>query len=398
MNVEATPTSELQLLEMVADVIASLRKNIRLLALATGLAFVAGVVTALLLPSSYRADTELMPPPTQRKGGLLGAMASGSGDISSLFGGSSSSSVPLMETMLRSRSMAFHVIQKHRLDTVWLPDGAWKKARWENLLVAWNANFSYEITEYDGIKLYFLDKDSVRATRVVTTATEFLDSSYQVYQRGIARQNEAFLQKQLSERQSLLAKAEDSLLAFQIANKAFLPSAQIDAQAKKAALDQVELEKLNIMIELEKKTDGEGARYQELEFLRSAKERNVAAAFDTIGFTRGTKGSNPNLIALTRLNLRFQRLLRQIEIHGKVFAFLIQQKEQYSLDANKNIPALTVIDAPKVPQKRAKPPRSTVVLAFTLFGFLGTWGGITLWPSVRRLNAMVSKRVSSQAA
>lgn len=398
MNSEETPTSELQLLEMIADVIASLWNNFRLLALATGLAFVAGVATALLLPSSYRADTELMPPPKQGKGGLLSAMASGSGDISSLFGGGSSSSVPLFETILRSRSMAFHVIQKHRLDTVWLPDGGWKKARWENLLMAWNASFSYEITEYDGIKLFFLDKDSVRATLVVSSATDFLDSAYQVYQRGIARQNESFLQAQLDKRQSLLAEAEDSLLAFQIANKAFLPSAQIEAQAKKAALDQVEIEKLNIMIELEKKTDGVGARYQELELLRKEKEKTLAAAFDPAGAVRGAKGANPNLISLTRLNLRFQRLLRQIEIHGKVFAFLIQQKEQYTLDANKDIPALTIIDAPKVPRKRAKPPRATVVMAFTLFGFLGAWGSIVIWPSARKLNAMVAKKMSRQAA
>ncbi len=398
MNLEASSASEQQLLEMVADVIANFRRHFRIIALATGLAAVAGVATALLLPSSYRADTELMPPPTQKKGGLLGAMASGSGDIASLFGGSSSSSVPLLETMLRSRSMAFHVIQRHRLDTVWFPDGGWKKARWENLLMAWGANFSYEITEYDGIKLFFLDEDSVRAVKVVTAATEFLDSAYQVYQRGIAKQNEAFLLRQLNERQLLLAKAEDSLVAFQIANKAFLPSAQIDAQAKKAALDQVELEKLNIMIELERKTDGDGARYQELEILRSAKERNLVAALDTTAFARGSKAASPNLIALTRLNLKFQRLLRQIEIHGKVFAFLVQQKEQFSLDANKNIPCLTIIDAPKVPQKRAKPPRPTVVMAFTLFGFLGTWGGIAVFPSIRKLKAMVAKKTSSQTA
>lgn len=398
MNSEETPTSELQLLEMIADVIASLQRHFRVLLLATGLAFVAGVTTALMLPSSYRADTELMPPPTQKKGGILSAVASGSGDISSLFGGGSGSSVPLLETILRSRSMAFHVIQKHRLDTVWLPEGGWKKARWENLLVAWNASFSYEITEYDGIKLFFLDKDSVRATVVVSSATEFLDSAYQVYQRGIARQNEEFLQAQLDMRQSLLAEAEDSLLAFQITNKAFLPSAQIDAQAKKAALDQVEIEKLNIMIELEKKTDGFGARYQELELLRSAKERQFAAAFDPARSVRGVKGGSPNLIELTRLNLRFQRLLRQIEIHGKVFAFLVQQKEQYSLDANRNIPALTIIDAPKVPRKRAKPPRMTVVMAFTLFGFLGAWGGIAIWPSARRLKAMVAKKASAKIA
>jgi len=380
---------EQQFLDLIAIVLANFRRHVIALAISTILFAIAGIVSVLMMPSIYEADIEVAPQSTS-SGGILNAVAGG--QISALLGSKSSNpAIPLMESMLRSRSLALEMIRLYHFDSVWFKQD-YKKARWETQVRQWNDAFSYEVTDYSTLRILFQDKDSIRCAAVVKSISLWIDSSYMAYQRGQAQMNEEFLNRRLKERQILLANAEDSLLKFQLANNAFLPSAQLEATARKTAMDQVELEKINLQIDVERGTSGSGgSNLRALELLRNSKSASVQEAFDTSRGIKQLAKNSPNLASLTRLNLQFARLIRQVEIHGKVYAFLVQQREQFALDASRDIPSLTIIDAVKVPEKRSRPPRGTLVMSITFFGFLGTWAFLAIRPSIRNLGMRVKE-------
>ena len=62
------------------------------------------------------------------------------------------------------------------------------------------------------------------------------------------------------------------------------------------------------------------------------------------------------------LAMRSARLMREVEVQGKLLEILVPQYEQARMEESKNIPTLQVIDEPKVPLNKAKPKRMLIVL------------------------------------
>jgi capsule polysaccharide export protein KpsE/RkpR len=75
----------------------------------------------------------------------------------------------------------------------------------------------------------------------------------------------------------------------------------------------------------------------------------------------------PPLRQLPRLAVPYADLYRRVRVQEAVFEFLTQQYEMARIEEAKDVPVVSVIDPPGVPEKKSFPPRLLLALALTAF-------------------------------
>ena len=78
------------------------------------------------------------------------------------------------------------------------------------------------------------------------------------------------------------------------------------------------------------------------------------------------------------LAMRSARLMREVEVQGKLLEILVPQYEQARMEESKNIPTLQVIDEPKVPLNKAKPKRMLIVLGAVFMAVIFSSGYVLI--------------------
>jgi capsule polysaccharide export protein KpsE/RkpR len=74
----------------------------------------------------------------------------------------------------------------------------------------------------------------------------------------------------------------------------------------------------------------------------------------------------PPLRQLPRLAVPYADLYREVRVQETVYELLTQQLEMARIQEAKDIPVVSVIDAPGVPEKKSFPPRLFVALLLTM--------------------------------
>jgi hypothetical protein len=74
----------------------------------------------------------------------------------------------------------------------------------------------------------------------------------------------------------------------------------------------------------------------------------------------------PPLRQLPRLAVPYTDLYRRVRIEETVFELLTQQYEMARIEEAKDLPAVSVIDSPGIPEKKSFPPRLLLSLLLTL--------------------------------
>jgi capsule polysaccharide export protein KpsE/RkpR len=80
----------------------------------------------------------------------------------------------------------------------------------------------------------------------------------------------------------------------------------------------------------------------------------------------------PPLRQLPRLAVPYADLYRRVRVQETVYELLTQQYEMARIDEAKDVPVVSVIDSPGVPEKKSFPPRLLLTLALTFFVFATT--------------------------
>jgi len=80
----------------------------------------------------------------------------------------------------------------------------------------------------------------------------------------------------------------------------------------------------------------------------------------------------PPLRQLPRLAVPYADLYRRVRVQETVYELLTQQYEMARIDEAKDVPVVSVIDSPGVPEKKSFPPRLLLTLALTFMVFAAT--------------------------
>lgn len=342
-----------------------------------GLALVM-VVVVLLLPSRYTSTVVVLTPSGNE--GKLGSIAglSSIGDMLGIKLPGGENPENLLSSIIEARQLALTTVEEFRLDTVW---GIRSKYP-EDRIRAWHENFTFEFDEQGAMAMAFEDEDPARAQKVLEAVVRSIDSIYRVVNQERSRRSLLFFDSRIVERKRLLDLAEDSLVGFQATSGTFEPDEQLKQSIIQVAKMEAEIQQVGIQADLVRIASGRNSS----EALRlAALKSQVARRLERL--VSSDSASNSSVVKELRPALQnklaFERLSRQVLVHGTVYAFLIQQREQAALEASRNIPVLVTLDPPNLPAKRTFPKRRTYVQAAAMLGMLGSmiWVLLSWWLS-----------------
>jgi uncharacterized protein involved in exopolysaccharide biosynthesis len=353
----------------------------RTLFYATALALLAGLAIAFAIPKRYQSVARIMPPDQQGSSAMLLAAltsrASGLGGLSSLAGGllGGHTTTALFVDLLHSGTVSGHLIDRFHLQRVYhkryVVDTAKHLAR------------RTEITDDKKsgvITISVEDTDPVRARDLAQGYLDELNNLATQTSTSSAHQERVFIEKRLHSVEADLEHAQLELSEFSSTHSTIDIKEQTRATVDAAAKVQGQLLAEEAELDSMRQIYGDSnVRVRETEAaiadLRRDLNRMSGSSAPLPSATAGAQPTaspddlSPPLRQLPRLAVPYADLYRRVRVQETVFELLTQQYEIARIDEAKDIPVVSVIDAPGIPEKKSFPPRLMVALGFAVFGF-----------------------------
>ena len=341
------------------------RKFIILSALA-GAVLLAAI--SFILPSWYTATTTIFPPEQttmspyaeifqQLSAPLIGPIATGVAPGT------------IYIEMMKSRAVGDRIIEEFDLMR------RYKAERIEEAIDALHSHLGFTLLDNGLLIMTVEDRDPKRAADMANRMVEMLDETTRTLKETRAGRTREFVQRQLVERQVMLAAAEDSLKRFQQKYN----TVNLDEQLS-AAMDIVtSLTSRAIALETEMGYMKNWVSANSEEYQRKQAEYN-----EVMGQLRKLKSNKkptdedllrsfiPTLRDVPDVALQYLRLRREVEIQNTVFTMLTNEYEKARIEEARDTPVVQVLDKAYEPSLRSRPKRKILTIIGGLLG-LG-WG------------------------
>lgn len=334
---------------------------------------------AFMLPKQYESSARIMPPSNSmggtallaalagRGGGSLGALGALAGGF--LGGGGNTS---LFIDLLRSGTVTGHLIDRFNLQTVYHTryrvDTAKHLARLTKIV---------DDKKSGVITLTVTDTDPVRARDIAQGYLDELNQLVNHTNTSSAHQERLFIEKRLHGVQDDLQNAQQQLSEFSSKHATIDIKEQARSLVDAAARLQAQLIIEESGLDSLRQTYGDGnirvrsaqARIAELQ-AQIAKiggsSKDLSANVSETDADDSSKDSSadlyPPLRQLPRLAVPYANLYRRVQVQETVYELLTQQYELARIQEAKDVPVVSVIDAPGIPEKKSFPPRALLAL------------------------------------
>jgi uncharacterized protein involved in exopolysaccharide biosynthesis len=324
---------------------------------------VASIILSLTLPPKYLAQTRIFPVMEYISSETVPSITSRISALIGLPGFATPSDI--YKGIITGREIKERVIKKLKLLE------HFKTKSMEEALEKLSRNMKVDVSLEGIISIEVVDKDPILAAKIANTFVEELDRFNKESMMTQGKKTRLFLEKRLREAQRELTIAEDSLRSFQEKYKVL----NIEEELKSS---------INVYAELKSKYIAKKIEYdlllqfanenhpsvvevrRELEELKKQLQ-NFETRIDNEGFGAGF--SVP-FIKLPETSLMLVRLMREVEIKSRVYAFLSEQYERAKILETKDTPTLQIIDRAVPPEKRAWPKRKVMVLLSTIIALM----------------------------
>jgi len=369
----------------------------RTLIYATAFALLAGLAIAFAIPKRYQSVARIMPPDQQGSSAMLLAAltshSSGLGGLGSLAGGllGGHTSTALFVDLLHSGTVSSHLIDRFQLQRVY-----------HKRYVVDTAKRLTQRTEINDdkksgvITIAVEDTDPVRARDLAQGYLDELNNLVTQTSTSSARQERVFIEKRLHSVSTDLEQAQLELSEFSSTHSTIdikeQTRATVDAAAKvqgQLLAEQAELDSMrqiygdsNVRV---RETEAAIAALRHDLDRMSGSSAPLPSATGPVLPTPNQDDLSPPLRQLPRLAVPYADLYRRVRVQETVYELLTQQYEIARIDEAKDIPVVSVIDAPGIPEKKSFPPRLAVALGFAVFGFTATSAWLLLssrWTAV----------------
>jgi len=393
-------------------------KNRRLLGRVAAIAMIVSLGIAFVIPKSYKATASIMPPDQQGSGAtLLAALvgrSGGLGGLGSLAGGllGGHPTTALYVSLLESGTVSGHLIDKFQLQSVYHTRYRFTTAkRLAHLTKISDDKKSGVIT------IVVEDTDRVRARDMAQAYLDELNNLLTQTSTSSAHQERLFIENRLHSVGADMEQAQLALSEFSSKNSTIDIKEQtrglVDAGARVQGEFLVEQAGLQSLRQIY----GDGNVR-----VRETKARIAALQHDLKDMTGSSaplaaddaedKGElYPPLRQIPRLAVPYADLYRRVRVQETVFELLTQQYEMARIEEAKDIPVVSVIDPPGVPERKSFPPRILLTLLLTFLSFVAAAAAILIrdcWlqvdssdPSKKLMTevlSVLSKRLRSVAA
>lgn len=306
--------------------------------------------TALLLPSQDEENA----------GSLLSSLKGLPLDIGGL---NTSTDVDLYKSIIYSRSVLNHVIDKFNLVQVYEMDTS-KVDYYEETLKKIRSNINADLND-DGLTytVSVTANDPQLAANMTNYIIQKLNEKIIELKTRKSMENRIFLEARVNDVKDSLKFAEDQLKNFQEKTGMFEAENQTKAVLEQFAQFQANLAVKQTQYSVSKEIYGENSP-------QTINAKIVAQEFENK--LRKMEKGNDNVNSLLTLNklpqnaINYFRLFRDVEIYTNILEFELPLYEQAKFQEQKNVPILQVIDSAIPPAKRSFPKRTILALLFTI--------------------------------
>lgn len=345
----------------------------------TGLAFVVSTAVAFIIPRMFTSQTRIMPPEISgTNSAILASLAQRAtnndilgGLALSLLGGHNNGA--LFVDLLQSSSVSGHLISRFQLLSIYH-----KRYRIDAAKVLARRTRISQDKKSGVLTISVEDTDPVRARDLAQGYLDELDVVVNRTSHSSAHQERVFIEKRLVEVKDKLAQAQDALSEFSSSHTA------IDLKEQARATVESEAKAQGQLIAAQSELDSLKQVYGDKNIRVRTSEARIASLKNEIDKMGGSSAPLPPptsadadaplpylpLRQVPRLAVPYANLYREVQVQETVYNLLTQQFELARIQEAKDIPAVNVIDAPGIPEKKSFPPRTLLILVLTVIAFI----------------------------
>jgi capsule polysaccharide export protein KpsE/RkpR len=361
----------------------------RTLARVTAAALVVSLTIAFTIPKRYTSTGRIMPPDNSgstmamfaalsgRSGGEFSGLSNLAG---SLLGGRNSSA--LFVDLLKSSTISGALIDRFRLQQAW-------HKRYRVDAAKYLARHS-TIVDDKRSGVITVEVQDTNPQRARDLAQGYLDELNMLLNRtsiSAAHQERIFIERRLKGVEADLEQAQTALSDYSSTHTTIdLPNqtrAMVDAAARLQAEQiaaQSEVDSLRLIYgDTNVRLRAAEARAAELQHqLTKMSGTSAPLPKDDDKNSDGTSADvdsgdlYPPLRQRPRLAVPYANLYRRVRVEETIYELLTQQYEVARIQEAKDVPVVSVIDMPGIPEKKSFPPRLLVALILTIFAIAVT--------------------------
>jgi capsule polysaccharide export protein KpsE/RkpR len=348
------------------------------------IAFVVSLAIALLIPKQYESSARIMPPESSSAssaafaalaGRALGELGGLNVLAGSLLGTRNTSA--LYVDLLRSGTIIGHLIDRFELQHVYH-----KRYRIDTAKYLARRTTVIDDKKSGVLTITVQDSDPRRARDLTQGYLDELNLLVNKTSTSSAHQERIFIERRLNSVEADLGRAQQEMSDFSSTHTTIDLKEQTRAMVESAASLQAQLIVAQSEIGSLKQIYGDSnvriraaqARAADLQHELKRMSGTSAPLKPETGTATGIASANekneelyPPLRQLPRLAVPYANLYRRVRVQEAVYELLTQQYEVARIQEAKDVPVVSVIDAPGIPEKKSFPPRALLTLLLTAF-------------------------------
>ena len=328
-----------------------------ILKLTIGSSIVVFIYLLLISPVTYNAPVTILPPAERDQISGLGSLLSGGEVTDFLTGKLAPGNSQLFLEILKSRTAAEYVVQKHNLKEYFDSENEDEAAK--KLQDALNLDLKKEgiITlsvdvKTNPIPIIFSNKDSVKnlAAKISNSYVEALDKINREKVSYRAKRAREYIEEQIIQTKIELDSAEYKLMEFQKTNKTIALPEQLTSAIESAAKIKAEIVNTEIeigLLEPNLRTDNKvllALRKKLNELQKEYRKFDIDSDDYLVAFSN-----------VPELGMDLAKLLRAVKIKNEVYLLLQQQYYRERIQENRDVPTIDILDEAIPPRKQAAP-------------------------------------------
>jgi capsule polysaccharide export protein KpsE/RkpR len=362
-------------------------KHRKVIGRTTAISLVLSLIIAFVVPKQYESVARIMPPDQQGTGAMmLAALTARAGNLGALGGLAGNflgghTTTALFISLLHSGTVSGHLIDRFDLQRVYH-----KRYRIDAAKRLTRRTTISDDKKSGVITISVEDTDPVRARDLAQAYLDELNKLVNQTSTSAAHQERIFIEQRLHSVEADLERAQLELSEFSSNNSTVDIKEQARAMVDAGARLQAELLVEQSGLQSLRQIYGDAnVRVRETEARITTLQRELekmagSSARLPVRFADGGATSSddkqkelyPPLRQLPRLAVPYADLYRRVRVQETVFELLTQQYEMARVQEAKDVPVVSVIDAPGVPEKKSFPPRILLTLLLTALCFAGT--------------------------
>ena len=335
--------------------IQAVRERWRPLVMFVGGVAVVAAVVVMLLPQWFAAEATLLPPTEGAESFSMVASLIQSNALNKIGLFSTQTPSDLFAAILKSRTLREELIRRFDLQR------AYHAKSMDVALRKLAKHIRIDVDKAGLLIVQVEDRDPQRAADMTNHLVLELDRFNRETYNTRAKRVRLFLEERLADLSRRMAEAESSLTVYERTNKVI---ASNEASAVEG-IASIMAQRLNLQVKrsyVSSYSPQDSPTLRQIDAEMSAYERELAK--------------------MPALKQQGARLALEAELQRKLFALMTAQYEDARVQETRDTPTITVLDAARAPQLRARPKRGLVVVASTVIAAALALGW--MWLSLRQ--------------